>query len=73
MTIHLPEDIERNLRAQVSRGRFASLDDALAEAARRLLEQLDSRMPELQRDPFGDDFLFAKALRKIESDRKESR
>jgi Arc/MetJ-type ribon-helix-helix transcriptional regulator len=43
MTIHLPEDLENSLRAEVTRGRFASLDEALAEAARLLLKQ--SRPP----------------------------
>jgi Arc/MetJ-type ribon-helix-helix transcriptional regulator len=37
MTIHLPEDLENSLRAEVDRGRFPSLDEALAEAARLLL------------------------------------
>ncbi len=40
MTVHLPEDLERSLRAEVSRGRFASLDEALAEAARLLLDRV---------------------------------
>ncbi len=40
MTIHLPEDLEISLRAAVSRGKFASLDEALAEAARLLLRAI---------------------------------
>ncbi len=43
MTIHLPEDLENSLRAEVARERFASLDEALAEDARLLLKQ--SRPP----------------------------
>jgi hypothetical protein len=43
MTIQLPEDLETSLRAEVARGRYASLDEALAEAARLLLKQ--SRSP----------------------------
>jgi Arc/MetJ-type ribon-helix-helix transcriptional regulator len=38
MTIHLPEDLERSIRDEVLSGRFASLDDAMAEAARLLLQ-----------------------------------
>lgn len=34
MTIHLPEDLERSIRAEVQGGRFASVDDAIAEAWR---------------------------------------
>jgi putative addiction module CopG family antidote len=36
MTIHLPNDLESCVRSQVQRGRFASSDEAIAEAARRL-------------------------------------
>lgn len=42
MTITLPDDLERSLRKAVDSGRFASLDEAMAEAARRLLHQLDA-------------------------------
>src|SRR4051794_29913658 len=34
MTIHLPEDLERSIRAEVQSGHFASVDDAIAEAWR---------------------------------------
>jgi Arc/MetJ-type ribon-helix-helix transcriptional regulator len=34
MTIHLPEDLESSVRAEVDRGRFASVDEAVAEAVR---------------------------------------
>ncbi len=34
MTIHLPNDVEREILAQVQNGRFASVDAALAEAWR---------------------------------------
>jgi Arc/MetJ-type ribon-helix-helix transcriptional regulator len=37
MTIQLPQDLESSLRAEVSSGHFASLDDAMAEAVRLLL------------------------------------
>jgi Arc/MetJ-type ribon-helix-helix transcriptional regulator len=39
MTIHLPPDLERSIEAVVNSGRFASVDDAMAEAARLLLRQ----------------------------------
>ncbi|OJW20686.1 MAG: hypothetical protein BGO49_03675 [Planctomycetales bacterium 71-10] len=42
MTIKLPDDLERSIREAVDSGRFASLDEAMAEAARRLLHQLDA-------------------------------
>jgi Arc/MetJ-type ribon-helix-helix transcriptional regulator len=37
MTIHLPNDLETLIQAAVQSGRFASVDDAMAEAARLLL------------------------------------
>ena len=43
MTIHLPYDLERSIQAVVLSGRFASIDDAMAEAARLLLR--DVRVP----------------------------
>jgi len=39
MTIHLPRDLENNILAAVHSGRFASVDDAMAEAVRLLLRQ----------------------------------
>jgi Arc/MetJ-type ribon-helix-helix transcriptional regulator len=39
MTIHLPNDLESSIRAEVASGHFASIDDAMAEAARLLLRQ----------------------------------
>jgi Arc/MetJ-type ribon-helix-helix transcriptional regulator len=43
MTIHLPENLESSIREAVCSGLFASVDDAMAEAARLLLRQLDQR------------------------------
>jgi Arc/MetJ-type ribon-helix-helix transcriptional regulator len=40
MTIHLPNDLERSIPAAVPSGRFASFDDAMAEAARLLVQRL---------------------------------
>ncbi len=39
MDIHLPSDLERSILDEVRRGRFASVDDAMAEAARLLVKQ----------------------------------
>src|SRR5947209_2018812 len=41
MTIHLPKDVERSMIEAVQSGRFASMDDAMTEAARLLLQKLD--------------------------------
>src|SRR6266436_2128967 len=40
MTIHLPENLESSILAAVNSGRYASLDDAMAEAASMLVERL---------------------------------
>ena len=40
MTIHLPNDLETSIQAVVQSGRFASIDDAMAEAARLLLRTI---------------------------------
>jgi Arc/MetJ-type ribon-helix-helix transcriptional regulator len=40
MTIHLPKDLESSIRAAVHGGHFATVDDAMAEAARLLLRNL---------------------------------
>ena len=41
MTIHLSKELEANILAAVHRGRYASLDDAMSEAASLLLERLE--------------------------------
>jgi Arc/MetJ-type ribon-helix-helix transcriptional regulator len=51
MTIHLPDDLARDVEAEVSSGHFASIDEAMTEAARLLLRQLrqgqgGDKMPE---------------------------
>src|SRR5438128_2664243 len=43
MTIHLPHDIESSIQAAVHSGHFASVDDAMTEAARLLLRSLKQR------------------------------
>ena len=40
MTIHLPHDVESSLQAAIRNGHFASMDEAMTEAARRLLSEL---------------------------------
>jgi len=40
MTIQLPNDLESSVQAAVHFGRFASVDDAMAEAVRLLLREL---------------------------------
>jgi Arc/MetJ-type ribon-helix-helix transcriptional regulator len=40
MTIHLHQDVESSLQAAVHSGHFASIDEAIAEAARLLLREL---------------------------------
>jgi Arc/MetJ-type ribon-helix-helix transcriptional regulator len=46
MTIHLTSDLENSLRSEASSGRFASLDDAMAEAVRLLLRDRTQWPPE---------------------------
>lgn len=45
MTIHLPNDIERDILAEVHNGHFASIDDALAEAWRLFRQHRPSSAP----------------------------
>lgn len=40
MTIHLPDDVERDLLAEVKSGHFASFDEAMETAARLLLDRI---------------------------------
>jgi Arc/MetJ-type ribon-helix-helix transcriptional regulator len=41
MTIHLPPHIESSIQAAVHSGRFASLDEAMTEAATLLVQRLN--------------------------------
>ena len=41
MTIHLPPHIESSIQAAVQCGRFASLDEAMTEAATLLVQRLN--------------------------------
>ncbi len=45
MTIHLPNELERSIQAMVHTGRFASVDEAMAEAARLLLREVKHTPP----------------------------
>jgi len=51
MTIHLPENLESPLLAAVHQGRFASVDDAMAEAVRLLLRALIQEPAPAERAP----------------------
>jgi len=46
MTIHLPIDLESSIEAVVQSGEFASIDEAMAEAARLLLHRIKRTRPE---------------------------
>ena len=52
MDIHLPDSLEHSVRSLVSGGRFASIDEAMAEAARLLLTQT----PPVQEPPSKEAF-----------------
>lgn len=54
MTIHLPKELESSIEAAVHSGHFASLDDAMAEAARLLLRDLKHRSLPPAADPDTD-------------------
>jgi Arc/MetJ-type ribon-helix-helix transcriptional regulator len=54
MTIHLPSHLERSIEAAVHSGQFASLDDAMTEAASLLLQRLEQKQattPAESREP----------------------
>jgi Arc/MetJ-type ribon-helix-helix transcriptional regulator len=40
VTIHLPNEVERSIQAAVQSGRFASVDEAMTQAAHLLLQEL---------------------------------
>jgi Arc/MetJ-type ribon-helix-helix transcriptional regulator len=56
MTINLPDDLERFIRAEVQNGHFASEEAALAEAVRLLRRQLvqsANHLPVAEQPPLG--------------------
>lgn len=52
MTIHLPSNLEQSVQALVNGGRFASVDDAMAEAARLLLKQMPPSPAPVNKEAF---------------------
>jgi Arc/MetJ-type ribon-helix-helix transcriptional regulator len=48
MTIHLPENLERPILAAVNSGLYASLDDAMADAASLLVQRLTQEQMQSQ-------------------------
>jgi Arc/MetJ-type ribon-helix-helix transcriptional regulator len=48
MTIHLPPDIESSIQAAVHSGRYASLDEAMIEAASLLVQRLNQEQARAQ-------------------------
>jgi Arc/MetJ-type ribon-helix-helix transcriptional regulator len=63
MTIHLPSDLESSIQSAVLSGQFASVDDAMAEAARLLIRELKNGSSALliQVDEQPDSFLGSMA------------
>ena len=61
MDIRLPEDLERSVHSLIRGGRFASVDEAMAEAARLLVRESDhapeALPPGIASDPGPDLFL----------------
>ncbi len=63
MTIHLTKELENNILAAVHSGRYATLDDAMCEAASLLVERLKQEQAEAeqpqaapQRKPIWEEF-----------------
>jgi Arc/MetJ-type ribon-helix-helix transcriptional regulator len=54
MTIHLPENLESSILAAVHSGRYASLDDAMAEAAALLVQRLKQEQAQAKPTPARD-------------------
>src|SRR5205807_7181432 len=53
MTIHLPEDLERLVQAEVSLGHFASEEEAITQAVRLLRQRSQER--QAQAKPLSED------------------
>jgi Arc/MetJ-type ribon-helix-helix transcriptional regulator len=53
MTIHLPENLEGPILAPVQSGRYASLDDAMAEAASLLVQRLTQEQTQAKQPATG--------------------
>ncbi len=52
MTIHLPESLESSVESLVKAGRFTSVNEAMAEAARLLLRQTPPDKKPMTEDEF---------------------
>jgi Arc/MetJ-type ribon-helix-helix transcriptional regulator len=55
MTIIVPPEVETSINAAVQSGYFASVDDAMTEAARLLLQQLHQRQASSQQPATASD------------------
>ena len=53
MTIHLPEDLERYVQAEVTQGHFASEEDVITQAVRLLRQR--GQEPQAQAKPLSED------------------
>ena len=65
MTIQLPKEVENSIIAKVHGGVFPSLDAAMTEAARLLLEKLEQSQGEMRNPPSDGELqrrLFAAGL-----------
>jgi Arc/MetJ-type ribon-helix-helix transcriptional regulator len=51
MTIHLPTDLESSIESVVQSGEFASIDEAMTEAALLLLHKIKRTRPEPEPTP----------------------
>jgi Arc/MetJ-type ribon-helix-helix transcriptional regulator len=64
MTIHLPENLESSILAAVHSGRYASLDDAMADAASLLVQRLKQEQATTQH-PTSDEESLSKPYKPI--------
>jgi Arc/MetJ-type ribon-helix-helix transcriptional regulator len=74
MTIHLPKNVESSINAAVLSGHFASLDDAMTEAAHLLLQKLNQGQaradkPAVSQEPSAEDRkpVWERILEKMEA------
>ena len=67
MTIRLPADVENSLIAKVHSGLFPSLDAALTEAARMLLERLEQTKTSVETAPPAYIPAWQKVLKNMEN------
>jgi Arc/MetJ-type ribon-helix-helix transcriptional regulator len=65
MTIHLPDPLESSILAAVQSGHYSSVDDAMAEAARLLLRQIEHGRNAISPPPATPEKPPAKAFKPI--------